>query len=152
DSARKPMLEWTALRAAPLAGDRLRYWFRPGGGARGIAVVLGEPSGGLACRDFDQEDRYELWARRFPDLAASLPTAKTHRGQAVYFRGPPGYSDLEDGEYRANEKHICFLPPSWHPKGGCYYRWLVPLPDGELPVISDPVAAGLLYQPLESCN
>src|SRR5947208_2418397 len=45
-----------------------------------IAVLLGERSGGLCARDFDNEQAYHSWAERHPDLAATLPTSKTSRG------------------------------------------------------------------------
>src|SRR5690242_7667141 len=37
----------------------------------GVAVVLGAVSGGLAVRDYDQEDAYLRWAEAHPDLARS---------------------------------------------------------------------------------
>src|SRR5262245_6154234 len=52
----------------------------------GLAVILGEVSGGLRARDFDQADAHDRWAQTHPELAASLPTARTRRGFHVYFR------------------------------------------------------------------
>jgi Bifunctional DNA primase/polymerase, N-terminal len=71
-----------------------------------------------------------------------LPTVKTPRGYHVYFRGPACYKDFGNGEYRGDSAHYCLLPPSQHPKG-IIYTWLVPLPNGDLPVI-DPYKAGLI--------
>ena len=110
-------------------------------GVSGLAVILGCPSGGLACRDFDNANSYRRWAADHPDLAARLPTVRTSRGHHVYFRGPDGYRNLGDGEYRADAGHYCLLPRSRHPDGPTY-TWLIPLPSGELPEV-DPITAGL---------
>jgi bifunctional DNA primase/polymerase-like protein len=107
----------------------------------GIAVVLGSASGGLACRDFDDESAYQRWATEHPKLASTLPTVQTARGAHVYFR-PEGFNALGDGEYRASSGHYCLVPPSRHPTG-MFYDWIVPLPSGQLPDI-DPDQAGLL--------
>jgi len=114
----------------------------------GLAVIFGEVSGGLACRDFDDVDGYRRWKRFHPDLARMLPTVETARGRHVYFRAPPSqhvFTDLrpkEKGEYRGDSKHYCLLPPSQHPDGP-EYRWLVPLPEGDVRFIEDVVGAGL---------
>lgn len=133
---------------------KLREWFsRPR--LDGLAVVCGTVSGGLCVRDFDDMEAYRQWAAAHPDLAATLPTVETGRpGRHVYCRVAPEYcifEDLDDGEYRAASSHYVLLPPSNHPEGPAY-RWLVPLPDGPLPLL-DPVAAGLLpadLTPLQS--
>ncbi|HMF17422.1 MAG TPA: bifunctional DNA primase/polymerase [Gemmataceae bacterium] len=112
-------------------------------GIDGIAVVLGQASGNLGCRDWDTENGYSKWAEAHPDLAAVLPTVQTPRGRHVYhrFQGQEQYWTLDDGEYRADSGHYCLLPPSRHPSGSLY-RWLIPL-YGELPAI-DPSQSGLL--------
>jgi hypothetical protein len=107
----------------------------------GLAVVHGPVSGGLACRDFDELAAYDRWAADHVDLANSLPTVQTPRGRHVYFRGPEGFTKFEDGEYRGTPRQYTLLPPSRHPSGPTY-RWLIPLPDGELPFV-DPFQAGL---------
>ena len=108
----------------------------------GLAVILGPVSGGLACRDWDYAACYHEWAGAHADLAATLPTVQTARGFHVYFLSPDVYEALNDGEYRGDSGHYCLLPPSLHP-GGALYRWIVPLPDGDLPSV-DPVEVGLL--------
>jgi len=122
----------------------------------GLAVITGWISDWLTCRDFDTLSSYSEWARAFPQLARTLPTVKTGRGYHVYFRAMSipankrhlyfahawDYAKYADGEYSCSNRHYFVLPPSVHPKGG-NYAWIVPLPDGELPLI-DPVAAGLL--------
>ena len=68
---------------------------------------------------------------------------QTARGFHVYCRCEFDYfADLGDGEFRGDAKHYVLLPPSKHPDGPVY-RWLIPLPDGPLPVL-DPTRAGLL--------
>jgi hypothetical protein len=112
-------------------------------GITGVAAILGAASSGLACRDFDRLDRYQEWASQHPDLATVLPTVATAKGRHVYFRSQTEqFITFDDGEFRADCKHFCVLPPSLHPDGPSY-RWLIPLPDGPLPII-DPRAAGLL--------
>lgn len=118
----------------------LRGWFN--NGKHIPAVVLGEVSGGLACRDFDELSAYDEWTAAWPDLADTLPTVETSRGRHVYFRtDKPVYLDLgHAGELRGDSKHCCLIPPAIHPSGKPY-KWLVGLPD-ELPVI-DPYLSGL---------
>ena len=111
----------------------------------GLAVILGDVSTGLACRDFDALQSYECWAKQNPILASVLPTVETKRGRHVYFRGPCGFQQFADGEYRGDSGHYCLVPQSRHPSGHIY-RWLVGLPDGPLPLI-EPMKVGLL-----SCN
>lgn len=132
---------WKPFQDRPADEPTLRRMFsRPG--ITGLAVITGRMSGGLAIRDFDQADAYHRWTDAHADLASSLPTVQTVRGFHVYFTGPERFHDLGDGEYRGDGGHYCLLPPSAHPDGPAY-RWLIPLPSGELPTI-DPVDAGLL--------
>ena len=144
-------IEWKQYQKRKPAPRELRAWFGDNGVGGGIAVVLGSASGGLACRDFDDMEAYDRWAYRNPGLANELPTVITAKGRHVYFHGPDGYEDLEDGEYRADSGHYCVAPPSLHPKG-VRYEWMKPLPPGELPRIADPVSAGLIYRPLQVVN
>jgi hypothetical protein len=106
----------------------------------GLAVVCGAISGGLTCRDFDEEAAYTEWRARYPHLAAKLPTVRTGKGFHVYFRSScRSIRHLGDGELRGNG--YCLLPPSIHPSGRPY-KWVVPLPAGDLPCL-DPAEAGL---------
>lgn len=131
---------WTRYQRERPADRTLRRWFEVQ--LDGLAVVFGDVSGGLVCRDFDRLDSYKQWAAAQPELAAALPTVKTARGRHVYFRSQwRGYIDMPDGELRGDSGHYCVLPPSRH-LSGTVYRWLVPLPDGPLPEL-DPFAVGL---------
>ena len=123
-------------------------WFG-GGPAKGVAVILGPVSGGLVCRDFDTMPAYEAWATDHPELAKSLPTVATSRGRHVYFRAPLAdliFVDLGEGEYRGDSGHYCLLPESLHPDGTTY-TWLIPPPDGDVPIVADVREAGLLPSP-----
>ncbi len=123
----------------------LRRWFAKG--QKYPAVILGDISGGLVCRDFDVKGAYDCWAESHVELADLLPTVRTARGRHVYFRSKwQGFLDMGDGELRGNTGHYCLLPPAVHP-GGVPYEWLLPLPVGELPII-DPFDsnAGLMKE------
>jgi hypothetical protein len=130
---------WKRFQAVRPNESELRELFRQPD-VTGLAVVLGSVSGGLACRDFDSLPSYGEWADKHPWHARMLPTVKTARGRHVYFRGPDGFMNHSDGEYRANVGHYCLLPPSRHPTG-IIYEWVIPL-GGELPSV-DPHKFGL---------
>jgi Bifunctional DNA primase/polymerase, N-terminal len=132
---------WKPFQERPADEPTLRRMFSRKG-ITGLAVIFGSASGGLACRDYDDADAYRRLAADHPDLAALLPTVQTARGYHVYFRGPDGFTKFPDGEYRGDARHYCLVPPSLHPSGSTY-RWLIPLPEGELPTV-DPVQVGLL--------
>lgn len=121
--------------------SELESWFGNGSGFE-LALVLGDISGGLVCRDFDDKADYDAWAAGFPDLARTLPTVATSRGRHVYFRAKTLTSQkFDDGEYRANGNYV-LLPPSLHPSG-VRYTWVVRPPEGDFPLV-DPVKSGLL--------
>ena len=92
----------------------------------GLAVILGEPSGDLVARDFDQPGAFEKWKRDHPGLAHTLPIARTGRlegGYHVYGTMPDApLKKLPDGELRGNGA-IVVLPPSRHPTGS-NYEWI----------------------------
>lgn len=137
---------WKRYQKKPPSEASVRRWFK-NDNRRGVAVIFGPVSGNLVCRDFDTAESYKEWAAAYPDLAATLPTVQTARGYHVYFESPvTEFHDFTDGEYRGNSLHYCVLPPSQHPDGPVY-RWLIPLPDGPMPLIEDPRAAGLLPTP-----
>jgi hypothetical protein len=139
---------WKQYQARQPTERELRDWFADRDDL-GLAVLFGEASGGLVCRDFDDVKGYERWKRAYPDLARVLPTVATARGRHVYFRVQSSwhvFRDLrpeENGEFRGDSGHYCLLPPSRHPDGP-EYRWLVPLPKDDLLLIEAVVDAGLL--------
>ncbi len=146
---RRPAVRWKAYQTRRPERDLLPKWFGGWKLCGGIAVILGRASGGLACRDFDDLPSYERWAEAHPDLAAALPTAKTRRGRHVYFRAKSDqFTNCGEGEYRGDQRHYTVLPPSIHHSGTVAYEWLIPPPPGKLPLISDPVAAGLMPPPV----
>ncbi|HUT91382.1 MAG TPA: bifunctional DNA primase/polymerase [Thermoguttaceae bacterium] len=132
---------WKPYQQARPDDAKLKQWFSTTNGL-GLAVICGEVSGDLVCRDFDTMEGYERWKELHPDLAATLPTVATARGRHVYFRAAQRkIVTLKDGELRGGG--YCLLPPSRHPDG-TEYRWLIPLPDGLLPYVDDVQAAGFL--------
>jgi hypothetical protein len=152
---KKPAIsEWKPFQSQPPSLEDIQGWF--GSDAHtALAVVLGPVSGDLVCRDFDKLDSYSTWSAGHPQLAATLPTVSTSRGHHVYFRAvtdvlrrcsPTGSVTfkLDDGEMRGLGAYVV-LPPSPHPNGG-QYRWLIPLSEGDIPML-DPVPAGLVPDP-----
>jgi len=86
--------KWKGFQTERPTEATLRRWFR-NRADRGLAVIMGEVSGGLVCRDFDKMDSYQQWADEHPDLALTLPTVATARGRHVY-------CNREDRENRDN--------------------------------------------------
>lgn len=126
--------KWKRYQTERPSEANIREWFG-NGKYHSLAVIGCVASGGLACRDFDIMQEYELWATNHPELAKILPTVRTARGMHVYFRQTQveGVKKLPDGELRCSRCY-CLLPPSLHPEGSIY-QWLIPL-NGELPELS----------------
>lgn len=147
DGKKPPMASWKEYQKRRPTVEELRRWFADG--KAGLAVIHGDISDGLICRDFDDPEAYHAWAAAYPDLAETLPTVATGRGFHVYarstWRGYMSSKKLGDGELIANEKHYSILPPTVHKDTGREYKWLAPLPDtpDEMPVVDDPREAGL---------
>jgi hypothetical protein len=147
-SDKKPAVGWKLRQTEPVAPADLGPWFRRLRGVAGVGVVLGAVSGHLWVRDFDEVEGYRRWAAAHPAAAARHPTAQTGRGFHVYGRWPGAVTlKLADGELRAEGAYVV-VPPSPHP-GGTLYRWLVQLPDGDVPE-ADPASLGLCDD--RSCN
>lgn len=124
--SKKPACKWQAYQKNRPSESQIRQWFgnddRPA-----IAAVMGEVSGGVVCRDFDDLGAYELWCAQHPDLSAALPTADTPRpGKHVYCRGDVSQIrqvsksggailTFDDGELRGDGGY-CLLPPSALPR------------------------------------
>jgi hypothetical protein len=124
----KPAGSWKPFQACPADETSLRQHFAEEG-VTGLAVVLGQESGGLAVRDFDEAVAYRAWAADHPDDAARLPTVRTACGFQVYGRlAEEAFADLGDGELWADSGRHVLLPPSLHPVGHVY-AWLIPLPE-----------------------
>ena len=131
--------------------QQIKRWFA-GPGLHGLAVVCGPVSGGLVVRDFDTADAYDRWAQQHRILAGTLPTVRTARGYHVYLQASVtsiitvNGNGVQEGELRG--AGYVLLPPSRHPTGTAY-QWVVPLPDGPLPLF-DPVDVGLVPETLAS--
>lgn len=123
--------------------EELNLWFRDcDAGQSGIAVILGEVSGGLLCRDFDERAAYDYWKATQPRLARTIPTVTTRRGVHIYARcanyrvnldaafcevfGKAHYGELLHGagELRG-DRVISVLPPTHHEKTGIPYSWAI---------------------------
>lgn len=142
------LLRW---REEKITENQVREWW----GSRGIAVILGDISGGLMCRDFDAPGWYEKWRKNNPGLAKRLPTTKTAAGHHVYFHwdtkaardrvGDRESVDIDpdygEGELRIDRAY-CMLPPSKTEDLKSSYRWEVP-PGENIPRV-DPFEVGLV--------
>lgn len=154
--AKTPACRWKRYQAVRPSPTTLRRWFS-GPTPFGMAVVFGGVSGNLGSRDFDEAAAYDRWAATHPELAAKLPTVRTHRGRHVYFRTEPGAVaefrrsigkpdgtgaiHAADGELRIGTGCYSLAPPSPHRKGGRYH-WDRP-PGATIPLVTDFAAAGL---------
>lgn len=146
---------WARFQSQRPSESQVRRWFG-GDDQSGIAAVMGDVSGGLGARDFDNMPAYEAWSSAHPALARELPTVETSRGRHVYFVAAKGSLEavrtrfrkpgtgaitFGDGELRADRGCYVLLPPSLHPSG-YIYRWLIPLRN-EIPVV-DLLSSGLI--------
>lgn len=121
---------WKPYQSECADEQQIRYWFDKRDDL-GLAVVLGGVSGGLTCRDFDDEAAYHAWATRNPDLAKKLPTARSGRGFHVYFVSDLDHTEkYPDGELRSSGAYVV-LAPSLHPSGA-QYHWIIP-PTSDIP-------------------
>jgi hypothetical protein len=139
---KEPYGKWKQYQAERASIEQIKKWFGNGQDF-GVAVVAGDVSGGLVCRDFDEMTAYDDWTAKYPDFAETLPTVETGRpGRHVYCRADiaqiraarPSKStiiELGDGELRGGG--YCILPPSKHPTGHVY-RALLPFGDS-LPLL-----------------
>ncbi|MDP1797418.1 MAG: bifunctional DNA primase/polymerase [Planctomycetaceae bacterium] len=135
------------LKRIPADEHVIRDWFDRRDDL-GVAVLLGPPSGGLTCRDFDLFDAYVAWKTAYPKLADSLPTVRTHRGMHVYcVTDRRKIVKMPDGEFRANG--YCLLPPTMHPKGKPYC-WEIS-PNNNIPRL-DAEASGLIQPWIEDAT
>ena len=121
---KKPSVKWKLFQTNRADEQQIRDWFDKRDDL-GLGVVLGAVSGGLTCRDFDVEAAYRTWAAQNPELAKTLPTAKTARGFHVYFLSELDHTEkFTDGELRGKGAYVV-IPPSCHPSG-VQYRWIIP--------------------------
>lgn len=120
---KKARTRWGKYQKTRPDREQLRAWFG-NGRLLNMAVVLGQVSGDLCCRDFDIGKAYERWVAGHADLAARLPTVKTAKGYHVYFLASvDGVRMFPDGELRGSRCY-CLLPPSVHPEGP-KYEWII---------------------------
>ena len=135
---KKARSKWKKYQAVRPSDEQLGKWFSNGKRSN-IAVVCGEVSGGLACRDFDDMAEYESWVAEYPDLARLLPVVQTARGRHVYFQSDLAkIKHIENGELRG--AGYCLLPPSVHPDGPTY-KWII-RPKTENLIYLDPKTTG----------
>lgn len=139
--SKKPALRgWEKYKTERPTEKQIVGWFSNGN--KNIAVVLGEVSNGLTCRDFDTVDEYTAWKSGHTELAETLPTARTANGYHVYFEGHcDGVKKISNGELRGSRCY-CLLPPSIHPDGAIYH-WVNPVGNSNL-IRIDAVEAGFV--------
>ncbi len=106
---------WKQLALRPASEAEIVSWFERDPDAN-VAVICGEPSGGLVVLDFDRE----------PAEPVDLPptaVAVTARGRHLYFRArdPVKTTRRFWGEIKGEGGYV-LLPPSWH-ETGVRYEW-----------------------------
>lgn len=153
NGTKQATIKWSQYQKLRPERHWIENWFC--GDRHGPAVIFGAVSGNLGCRDFDDPEAYEIWAKEHSDLAVSLPTVSTHAGRKhVYFtlstdaaslkatlgKAGNGAIAYEDGELRFDSGCYCILPPAQHPSGE-FYKWLID-PFSGIPTV-DPIEAGL---------
>ncbi len=143
-ASKKAAKTWKRWQRERPDHDQLKRWFDNDKGL-GLAVVMGESSGGLTCRDFDDMPAYEQWAGSHPQLASSLPTVRTSRGRHVYFLSTYRKCEKVSGGELRGAKCYCVLPPSKH-ESGHEYAWEREPFGVELPSVNV-FDSGFLYEP-----
>lgn len=100
---------WETFKHTHATPDELRDWIAKG--ARALAAITGEISGGLEVIDFDVIERtgeylYPEWAEDVADLADGLPSQATGGGgRQIAYRYP-----LRDGQTRDGNLKLAYLP------------------------------------------
>lgn|GEM_PF-5433695 len=134
-ATKRPAVGWRD-RTGPATRRALEVWFRDG--RRGVGVLTGSPSGGLAALDFDGPEA-ERWA-----AGAALPVApevRTARGRHLWYRAPPGVT-LPSGtavlgvhglDLRASGG-LVVAPDSVHPSGKPYEWTRTPFEHAPVPL------------------
>jgi len=142
DANKRPTVRWSKYQYQPARAEELSDWFTHWKAVKGLAVINGDASGGLVCRDFDDLQAYQRWAETHLELAKTLPTVETARGRHVYFisQSVKRTWKFTDGELRGSGINI--LPPSRHPSGVAY-RWIIEPTASNLIPLDDLDAAGL---------
>jgi len=137
-NGKQPAISWKPYQTTLPTEAELREWFARGD-LNGLAIVFGQASGDVCCRDFDSKTTYQKWAMEQPDLAKTLPTVKTKRGYHVYFRtgAQINVKYVFEGEIHSRNSY-CLAPPSLHPEG-VNYEWIIPLTTENLLTIEKPI-------------
>jgi hypothetical protein len=135
---KKPALRsWKKYQTTRATQPEIASWFSEDALDRrvtGLGVILGEVSGDLAVRDFDDPLAYATWKETHPELAIILPTVQTGRGFHVYARIPScKTTPLGNGELRANGAYVV-APPSRH-SSDVDYKWIISFQNTEIPIV-----------------
>jgi hypothetical protein len=68
---KEPLVKWKPFRETPPTEEQIHEWFGDNGDF-GIAILMGDASGGLIARDFDDMLSDGRWARAYPKLAVCV--------------------------------------------------------------------------------
>jgi hypothetical protein len=129
---KRSQISWKAFTRVRPDREQVEAWWRAYPEA-GIALILGEVSGGVVALDFDGDGALELLDEELPPTATSITGSG---GKHILFRSDVRFStisELRKGhkchvELRG-ESSIIVLPPSIHPNG-TQYVWEVPPEEG----------------------
>lgn len=120
--------QWGPLAQRPASPAEVRAWFEHDP-ETGVALITGQPSGGLVVADFDRTPRDV----RHPPA----PVVRTGRGFHVYLRssGPTPCRKTPWGDLKGDGGYV-LAPLTEHPNGG-RYAWTVGPNDADLPSLHE---------------
>lgn len=122
---------WKPFQVERPTEDQVKSWFN--GPPCNIALVMGQVSGRVIAIDFDVEEAYLAWVKKYPQLGPDCTaTAETGKGYHVLVRMPAPlprswkitYTGQHIGETRGEGGYIAVWP-SIHPSGR-QYTWITP--------------------------
>ena len=91
----------------PPTAETIRGWFDNSNNYPAYGVICGVVSGNLFVLDFDNENAYPEWRKKYPELAQTY-TVRTKRGYHVYLRstGLLHGRKFAGGDLRANGQYV----------------------------------------------
>lgn len=118
--SKSPITSWKEYQERLTKEEELHDWFynQPG---LNIGIVCGKVSNNLVVLDFDNEEVYLEWLKKYSDLIKKTWVVKTARGFHVYLRmlELSRTFQFKGGELKGEGGYVV-APPSIHPSGKKY--------------------------------